>query len=109
LGPPEGRNQAVTEGLNPTGTYKSNKETAATVRGATVMKNTDVGREEMTRHLLEAIDQVRSDVSKVELWATALDGFSRPVPDYEFRQGTVWLPHEQVDELQEPNRRKRKS
>jgi hypothetical protein len=73
------------------------------------MKNTKAGREEMTRHLLEAIDQVRSDVAKVELWASALDGFSRPVPEYELGDGKVWLPREQGDNLKRADTGKRKS
>jgi hypothetical protein len=57
------------------------------------------GREEMIRHLLDAIEQVRRDMAKVELWADALNGFSRPVPGYDLDKGTVWLPREQGDTL----------
>jgi len=38
-------------------------------------------------------------MAKVELWADALNGFSRPVPDYDFDKGTVWMPREQGDAL----------
>jgi hypothetical protein len=57
------------------------------------------GREMMVRHLLEAIDQVREDMVKVELWASALNGFSRPIPDYEPGQMKVWMPGEQAKGL----------
>ena len=73
------------------------------------MAMTDQGREELTRHLLEAIEQVRSDVTRVEMWASALDGFSRPVPEYDLDQGKVWLPPEQSGDLQKANSRKRRS
>jgi hypothetical protein len=39
---------------------------------------------ETTPHdLLDAIEQVRADVSKIEFWAGALKGLAAPVPDYE--------------------------
>ena len=40
-------------------------------------------RTELTRQLQEAIDQLRIDLVKVELWAAALNGFQRPIPNYE--------------------------
>ena len=56
----------------------------------------------MIRHLLDAIEQVRRDVTKVELWACALNGFSRPVPNYDPDKTTVWMPREQADALGPP-------
>jgi len=73
------------------------------------MSMTNRGREELTRHLLKAIEQVRNDVAKVELWANALDGFSRPVPDYDMGKGRVWLPREQGGDLKRAGTGKRKS
>jgi len=73
------------------------------------MTMTDQGREELTRHLLEAIEQVRSDVAKVEMWASALDGFSRPVPEYDLGEGRVWLPPEQGDDLRKRHNGRHKS
>ncbi len=67
------------------------------------------GREETIRHLLEAIEQVRRDMTKVELWASALNGFSRPVPDYELGNSTVWMPREQANNLKHSNTGKRKN
>ena len=31
----------------------------------------------------ESFARLREDIDRVELWACALDGFSRPVPDYD--------------------------
>jgi len=55
-------------------------------------------REALTRHLIEAIEQVRLDMAKVELWAYAVSGFSRPVPAYEPGR-TMWVPPEQAKKL----------
>ncbi len=41
------------------------------------------GQEEISERLSEAIDELRKDVTRVEVWATALGTFSRPVPDYQ--------------------------
>ena len=54
---------------------------------------------EITRHLIDAIEQVRLDMAKVELWAYAVSGFSRSVPAYDPREMTVWLPSEQSKKL----------
>jgi len=40
------------------------------------------GREEIHNRLHEAIEGLRKDVTRVEIWATALGSFSQPVPDY---------------------------
>jgi hypothetical protein len=34
-------------------------------------------------NLIEALDRLREDLDKVELWAAALGQFRGPVPDYE--------------------------
>ena len=60
---------------------------------------------EMARHLIEAIEQVRLDMAKVELWAYAVSGFSRPVPGYDPGKTTEWLPREQATKLGKPNDR----
>jgi hypothetical protein len=56
-------------------------------------------REAMTRRLIDAIEQVRLDMAKVELWAYAVRGFSRPVPSYDPKQFNVWVPSEQAKKL----------
>jgi hypothetical protein len=47
-----------------------------------------------SRHLFEAIDLVRTDVAKVEFWANAVEQFSQPIPDYDPKDATVWIPPE---------------
>ncbi|MGE3988033.1 hypothetical protein [Pseudorhodoplanes sp.] len=40
------------------------------------------GPEDISDKLHEAIDGLRKDVTRVEIWATALATFSQPVPEY---------------------------
>jgi hypothetical protein len=40
-------------------------------------------KERIERQLQEAIDRLRADLVRVEIWACALNDFSRPVPDYQ--------------------------
>jgi hypothetical protein len=40
------------------------------------------GPDGISDKLHEAIDGLRKDVTRVEIWATALSTFSQPVPDY---------------------------
>ena len=37
----------------------------------------------IVRNLIEALEQLRGDLDKVELWAAALGYFRTPVPEYE--------------------------
>jgi hypothetical protein len=46
------------------------------------MARRDSAREEIRERLQEAIAELRLQLSRVEIWAQALDGFSRPVPGY---------------------------
>jgi hypothetical protein len=39
--------------------------------------------DDISEKLHEAIDGLRKDVTKVEIWATALSTFAQPVPDYQ--------------------------
>ena len=41
------------------------------------------GPAEITERLQDAIDELRKDATRVEVWATALSTFSKPVPDYQ--------------------------
>ena len=41
------------------------------------------GGEKIAERLQESLDQLRKDIDRVELWASALDGFSRPIPPYD--------------------------
>ena len=36
-----------------------------------------------SQNLQKAIDDLRRDITKVEMWADALNGFAQPVPDYD--------------------------
>jgi hypothetical protein len=40
------------------------------------------GQEDASERLHEAIDGLRKDVTRVEIWATALYTFTQPVPEY---------------------------
>lgn len=40
-------------------------------------------RDDMREQLHAAIERLRKDLLRVEMWAAALDGFSRPVPEYQ--------------------------
>ena len=34
------------------------------------------------RNLIEALERLRADIDRVELWAAVLGSFRRPIPDY---------------------------
>lgn len=40
------------------------------------------GQDAINDRLHQAIDELRKDVTRVEIWATALGSFAKPVPDY---------------------------
>ena len=58
-----------------------------------------VATDALARHLHAAIDRVREDMAKVEFWADAMTSFSEPVPEYEPKDVTVWLPPEQATRI----------
>jgi hypothetical protein len=39
--------------------------------------------EKVTLRLQESLARLREDIDRVELWASALEGFLRPVPEYD--------------------------
>jgi hypothetical protein len=41
------------------------------------------GGDKVSERLQESLARLREDVDRVELWAGALEGFSRPIPDYD--------------------------
>jgi hypothetical protein len=43
----------------------------------------DVAEDMIVDNLLEALEQLRLDLDKVELWAAALGCFQAPVPEYQ--------------------------
>jgi hypothetical protein len=44
------------------------------------------GGNKISERLQESLARLREDIDRVELWAGALDGFSRPIPDYDAAQ-----------------------
>ena len=43
----------------------------------------DAAEERIVQNLIEALEQLRRDLDKVELWAVALGCFQDPVPTYQ--------------------------
>ncbi len=41
------------------------------------------GQEKIVRNLQDAVERLRKDIVRVELWADALQGFLAPVPGYD--------------------------
>ena len=39
--------------------------------------------DKIAERLQESLARLRTDIDRVELWAGALDGFSRPIPEYD--------------------------
>ena len=70
-----------------------------TTRSKEAIKPPGASKEAIARHLLDAIEQVREDVARVEFWATAMSGFAEPIPDYDPRETNVWIPFEQASRL----------
>lgn len=50
------------------------------------------GQKKINDRLHQALDELRKDATRVEIWATALGTFAQPVPEYKpnekFRLGT---------------------
>jgi hypothetical protein len=65
------------------------------------MNQGDDANNVMMRHLIEAIESVREDMTKVELWAYAISEFTRPIPPYEPGKTNFWLPREQAMMLED--------
>jgi hypothetical protein len=47
------------------------------------MSSLENGTQVVARNLQKAIDELRRDMTKVEMWADALNGFTRPIAEYE--------------------------
>jgi hypothetical protein len=52
------------------------------------------GGEKIAERLQESLQQLRKDIDRVELWASALDGFTRPIPEYDPALGYKLPPGE---------------
>jgi hypothetical protein len=46
-------------------------------------------QENLTRQLCDSIERLQKQVEKVEFWASAVTGFTQPVPDYEPETSSV--------------------
>ena len=51
-------------------------------RKTTRKETAKTSRDQINDRLHDAIEGLRKDVTRVEVWATALGSFSQPVPDY---------------------------
>jgi hypothetical protein len=71
------RNRPLTSGFVP-----SNRE-GGTQDWDAVMTDGKTGRDDVNERLHKAIATLRSNITRVEIWATALFTFSQPVPGYE--------------------------
>jgi hypothetical protein len=40
-------------------------------------------QQDLARHLSDSVERLQKQVEKVEFWASAVSGFTQPVPDYE--------------------------
>jgi hypothetical protein len=65
----------------------------------------DPGRDKIVENLNAAIDRLRVDVARVEMWAVAVVGFSRPIPDYQADQ--YLLPRAHRNGADKPGRDQR--
>ena len=46
-------------------------------------------QENLARQLCESVDRLQKQAEKVEFWATALTGFTRPIADYDPETSTI--------------------
>jgi len=51
------------------------------------------GHDKITGKLNEALDDVRTDIAKVEVWVSALSIFSTPIPEYDLDAQRKQLPN----------------
>jgi hypothetical protein len=49
-------------------------------------------RERVLHNLEQAIDRLNDDFEQVEFWASAMDAFLKPVPEYETAHSEFLLP-----------------
>lgn len=52
----------------------------------------DPAGEAIVRNLQQAVERLQIDIARVELWADALDCFTKPIPDYDHGQTRFDLP-----------------
>ncbi len=55
----------------------------------------ELAEDVIVHNLIEALEHLREDLKRVELWVTALGQFQAPVPDYEPSDQYVLPPAEE--------------
>lgn len=58
-------------------------------------------QQDLARHLSDSVERLQEQVEKVEFWASAMTGFTQPVPDYEPAETSI-------ERYVKPGRRPRK-
>lgn len=48
--------------------------------------------DKVSERLQESLARLRKDIDRVEVWAGALEGFSRPIPEYDPARGYRLAP-----------------
>ena len=48
--------------------------------------------DKIVRNLQQAVERLHEDLARVELWADALGGFTKPIPQYDHGQTRFDLP-----------------
>ncbi len=59
--------------------------------------------EKAAEELRTAIDRLRVDILRIEIWAGALSGFAKPVPNYDGGDSTHLLLAPRRDDKTDPN------
>ena len=57
-----------------------------------------VANADINKRLLEAIDRLRQDALRVEMWAIALNTFSQPIPNYDPYRELLLKPERKNDD-----------
>ena len=60
--------------------------------------------DKVSERLQESLARLRKDIDRVEVWAGALEGFSRPIPEYDPARGYRLAPADGASHVKnEPN------
>jgi hypothetical protein len=74
------------------------------------MSGQQFGRDRIERNLHEAIARLEDDLTRIQIWASALGSFSQPIPDYQpghdfvLPQAKPGTAYEPMSEQQRPYR-----
>jgi hypothetical protein len=81
-------NNTVRQGLTPYSLYDHSSEE--------VMAAGVAAGDRISERLQESLARLRKDIDRVEVWAGALEGFSRPIPEYDPARGYELTPTDGV-------------